>query len=212
MKSCKSNSLLLAFFLFAIFAGQTLSSQDLFPDGTPIPDWFRDINETDISKLGKHYRITDFGVKTDSSLVQTKELQAIIDLAAVKGGVVVIPKGVFLSGALFFKQNTHLYLEDGGVLKGSDDISNFPVIMTRIEGQSVNYFPALVNADGLVGFTISGKGVINGNGLRYWKAFWLRRQWNPDCTNKDEMRPRLVYVSNSKNVQISVVYLKDSPF
>src|SRR5690606_29953727 len=163
-------------------------------------------------KLGKHYKITEFGVKTDSSLVQTKELQAIIDLAAVKGGVVVIPKGVFLSGALFFKKNTHLYLEDGGVLKGSDDISNFPVIMTRIEGQSVNYFPALVNADGLDGFTISGKGVINGNGLRYWKAFWLRRQWNPDCTNKDEMRPRLVYVSNSKNVQISGVHLKDSPF
>lgn len=212
MKSCKSNSLLLALFLFATFAGQTLYSQDLFPDGTPIPDWFRDISETDISKLGKQYKITDFGVKTDSTLIQTKELQAIIDLAAVKGGVVIIPKGVFLSGALFFKQNTHLYLEEGGVLKGSDDISNFPVMMTRIEGQSVNYFPALVNADGLDGFTISGKGVINGNGLRYWKAFWLRRQWNPDCTNKDEMRPRLVYVSNSKNVQISGVHLKDSPF
>ena len=203
---------MLALFLFTLFAGQTLSSQDLFPDGTPIPDWFRDISETDISKFGKQYKVTDFGVKTDSTLIQTKELQAIIDLVAVKGGVVIIPKGVFLSGALFFKQNTHLYLEEGGVLKGSDDISDFPVMMTRIEGQSVNYFPALVNADGLDGFTISGKGVINGNGLRYWKAFWLRRQWNPDCTNKDEMRPRLVYVSNSKNVQISGVHLKDSPF
>ena len=212
MISFKSNSLLLALFLFTIFAGQTLSSQDLFPDGTPIPDWFRDISETDISKFGKQYKVTDFGVKTDSTLIQTKELQAIIDLVAVKGGVVIIPKGVFLSGALFFKQNTHLYLEEGGVLKGSDDISDFPVMMTRVEGQSVNYFPALVNADGLDGFTISGKGVINGNGLRYWKAFWLRRQWNPDCTNKDEMRPRLVYVSNSKNVQISGVHLKDSPF
>src|SRR5690606_10865746 len=122
MISFKSNSLLLALFLFAIFAGQTLSSQDLFPDGTPIPDWFRDISETDISKFGKQYKVTDFGVKTDSTLIQTKELQAIIDLVAVKGGVVIIPKGVFLSGALFFKQNTHLYLEEGGVLKGSDDI------------------------------------------------------------------------------------------
>src|SRR5690606_3525887 len=120
--------------------------------------------------------------------------------------------GVFLTGSLFFKQNTHLYLKKDAVLKGSDDISNFPVMMTRIEGESVEYFPAIINADGVDGFTLTGEGTINGNGLRYWKAFWLRRQWNPDCTNKDEMRPRLVYVSNSKNVQISGVHLKDSPF
>src|SRR5690606_978844 len=169
--------------------------------------------QTELAELGKAYVITDYGVKTDSSLIQTKALQAVIDLAAKQGGgAVVIPKGVFLSGALFFKQNTHLYLSKGAVLKGSDDISDFPVLMTRIEGESVEYFPALVNADGLDGFTLTGEGTINGNGLRYWKAFWLRREWNPDCTNKDEMRPRLVYVSNSKNIQISGVHLKDSPF
>ncbi|MDD3787665.1 MAG: glycosyl hydrolase family 28 protein, partial [Petrimonas sp.] len=72
--------------------------------------------------------------------------------------------------------------------------------------------PALVNADHVDGFTLSGKGTINGNGLRYWKAFWLRRAWNPQCTNKDEMRPRLLYVSNSKNVQISGIKLINSPF
>lgn len=193
--------------------GQLMLAQDVFPDGTPIPDWFRETSQTQLSELGKTYEITDYGVVNDSSLVQTKALQSVIDKAANQGGgVVVIPKGVFLSGALFFKQNTHLYLEQGAVLKGSDDISNFPVMMTRIEGESVKYFPALVNVDGIDGFTLTGKGTINGNGLRYWKAFWLRRQWNPDCTNKDEMRPRLLYVSNSKNIQISGVHLKDSPF
>lgn len=193
--------------------GQLVLAQDVFPDGTLIPDWFRETSQTQLPELGKVYKITDYGVVNDSSLVQTKVLQSVIDKAANQGGgVVVIPKGVFLSGALFFKQNTHLYLEQGAVLKGSDDISNFPVMMTRIEGESVKYFPALVNVDGIDGFTLTGKGTINGNGLRYWKAFWLRRQWNPDCTNKDEMRPRLLYVSNSKNIQISGVHLKDSPF
>lgn len=199
--------------LFLSLGSHCASAQDSFPDGSPIPDWFRETKQTELSELGKAYVITDYGVKTDSNLVQTKALQAVIDLAARQGGgAVVIPKGVFLSGALFFKQGTHLYLKKDAVLKGSDDISDFPVLMTRIEGESVKYFPALVNADGLDGFTLSGEGTINGNGLRYWKAFWLRRQWNPDCTNKDEMRPRLVYVSNSKNVQISGVHLKDSPF
>lgn len=209
MKSILSSLILISI----VLVSNPAKAQDLFPDGTPIPEWFRDTTPTDISTLGKQYTITDYGVSSDSTLVQTKAIQAVIDTAFENGGgVIMIPKGTFLSGALFFKQGTHLYLEQDGVLKGSDDISDFPVLMTRIEGESVDYFPALVNADGINGFTISGKGTLDGNGLRYWKAFWLRRAWNPDCTNKDEMRPRLVYISNCKNVQISDIKLKNSPF
>jgi polygalacturonase len=62
-----------------------------------------------------------------------------------------------LISSVFFKQGTHLYLETGAKLKGSDDINDFPVVTTRMEGQTVKYFPALINADGLDGFTISGK-------------------------------------------------------
>ncbi|HSC55491.1 MAG TPA: glycosyl hydrolase family 28 protein [Phnomibacter sp.] len=187
--------------------------QELFPDGTPIPEWFRKNEATDIRTLGTQYILTKHGVKADSNLVQTEKIQAVIDKAAkAGGGVIVVPKGTFLSGSIFFKPKTHLYIEAGGKLKGSDDISNFPIVMTRIEGQTLKYFAALVNADNLDGFTISGKGTIDGNGLRYWKAFWLRREFNPKCTNMDEMRPRLLYVSNSKNVQVSGVRLINSPF
>lgn len=207
--------ILLSFLPAFTFAAKKVEKpkKDLFPDGTEIPAWFKSNSPVDINTLGKLYPITAHGVQPDSSLIQTKQIQAVIDLAALNGGgVVVIPKGVFLSGALFFKPGTHLHLEEGGVLKGSDDISNFPIVMTRMEGQTLKYFAALVNADKLDGFTISGKGTINGNGLRYWKSFWLRREFNPQCTNMDEMRPRLVYISNSKNVQVSGVTLKDSPF
>ncbi len=201
------------FFLFIFTFSLNLTAQDLFPDGTTIPKWFYENELTDLKALGKQFDITDYGVKNDSTIIQTEKLQAVIDRAhQAGGGVVVIPKGTFLSGSLFFKQGTHLHLKNGGVLKGSDDISNFPLVKTRMEGQTLKYFAALVNADGLDGFTISGEGTINGNGLRYWKAFWLRREFNPDCTNMDEMRPRLVYVSNSKNVQLSGITLKDSPF
>jgi polygalacturonase len=198
---------------FALLVNLSLVAQDLFPDGTPIPEWFRNNSPTDITKLGQRYSITKHGVKGDSNLIQTKAIQAVIDKAAAAGGgVVVIPKGTFLSGALFFKPKTHLHIEEGGKLKGSDDISNFPILMTRMEGQTLKYFAALVNADKVDGFTLSGKGTIDGNGLRYWKAFWLRREFNPKCTNMDEMRPRLLYVSNSKNVQVSDVRLINSPF
>lgn len=199
--------------LTAFMACLTASAQETFPDGTPIPEWFNNDAPTDIQALGKQYVITDYGIVNDSTVLQTGKIQAVIDRAASNGGgVIVIPEGTFLSGALFFKPGTHLHLQENATLKGSDDISNFPVVDTRMEGQSLKYFAALVNADKADGFTISGKGTINGNGLRYWKSFWLRREVNPECTNMDELRPRLIYISNSNDVQLSGVRLVNSPF
>ena len=207
---------MIALICLAGFACTTHGKQktEYFPDGTPIPQWFYETKAPNINRLGSKYVVTDFGVTAnDSNLIQTEQLQQVIDLAAREGGgVIVIPKGTFLSGSLFFKPKTHLYLEKEAVLKGSDDISNFPVVMTRIEGQTLKYFAALVNANEVNGFTISGEGTINGNGERYWKSFWLRRSVIPKCTNMDELRPRLLYVSNSNDVTISGVRLINSPF
>ncbi len=185
---------------------------EFFPDGTEIDEWFYRTEEPYVSDLGKAYLITDYGA-IPSGQINTQSLQSLIDLAYSKGGgVIVVPKGVFYTGALWFKQGVHLYLEEGAVLKGSDDISDYPVCDTRIEGESCKYFPALINADGVDGFTIFGKGIIDGNGEKSWKAFWRRREWNPSCTNKDEQRARLIFISNSKNVLISGLRLQNSQF
>lgn len=184
---------------------------DKWPDGTTMDKWFANTSKVDVSTLGKQYVVTDYGVKADSTIIQTTALQKVIDMAAQEGGgVVVFPDGVYLTGALFFKQGTHLHVK--GKLKGSDRIADFPVMTTRIEGETCKYFAALINADGLDGFTISGTGTIDGNGLAYWQEFWIRRSWNPQCTNKDAQRPRLTYISNSKNVTVQDVHLINSPF
>lgn len=188
-------------------------ASEIFPDGTPIPEWFREHRVVSVKELGKQYCITNYGVQNDSTILQTERIQAVIDKAAQEGGgVICIPKGTFLSGSLFSRPRTHLYLEKGATLKGSDDISHFDVIDTRLEGQNLTYFAALVNVIGVDGFTLSGEGKINGNGLRFWKSFWLRRQVNPQCTNLEELRPRLIYIADSKNVQLSGVRLENSPF
>ncbi|MBR1667638.1 MAG: right-handed parallel beta-helix repeat-containing protein [Bacteroidaceae bacterium] len=185
---------------------------DLWPDGTEIGEWFRQTEPVDVKALGKKYRVTDYGVVNDGKL-HTQEMQALIDkVAADGGGLVVVPEGTYMTGALFFKQGVHLHIYDGGTLMGSSDPSDYPILKTRMEGETCLYYAALINADGLDGFTISGKGTIDGNGFTYWKHFWERRSWNPRCTNKDEQRPRLVYVSNSKNVQIEGVKLQNSAF
>lgn len=166
-----------AFLIVATCCSLQLFSQEKFPDGKIIPDWFYKNEKTDINGLGKSLLITDYGVVNDSTLLQTEKIQAVIDLASNNGGgVIVIPEGTYLSGALFFKPGTHLHLEEKAILKGSDDISNFPVIETRMEGQNLKYFSALINVDKVDGFTLSGKGKVDGNGERYWKSFWLRRR------------------------------------
>lgn len=187
--------------------------KQLWPDGTEMSPWFADTASVDMNRLGRRYVVTDYGVAADSTRVQTRALQQVIDRCAGEGGgVVVIPKGTFVSGSLYFRQGTHLLVEQGGRLKGSDRIEDFDIKTTRIEGETCAYYTALVNADSLNGFVIGGQGTIDGNGHHYWRQFWLRRQWNPQCTNKDEQRPRLVYISRSSNVTVQDVNLTNSPF
>lgn len=192
---------------------------DCWPDGTPMDVWFSQERTVALEELGTPLRLTDYAVKLDSTRVQTREIQAVIDSAARlsnnmggKACVVVVPRGTFLTGALFLHKGVNLWLEEGARLKGSDEIADFPILETRIEGQSCKYFAALLNADGIEKLTIAGHGTIDGNGLRYWRAFWLRRSWNPDCTNKDEQRPRLVYLSHCKDLTVQGITLQNSPF
>ncbi len=186
---------------------------ETWPNGEKMDTWFADTTKVDVNTLGKQYVLTDYGVRQGTTDIQTEQIQAVIDRAAENGGgVIVVPKGTFFSGNLFFKQGTHLYLKEGAVLKGSERIRDFEIRETRIEGQTCKYFTALINADGVDGFTIAGKGTIDGNGTAYWEEFWIRRQWNRECTNKDAQRPRLTYISNSKNVTIQDVRLINSPF
>ena len=108
--------------LVLILCCTQMVAQEVFPDGKAIPEWFRENKEVNVNALGKKYSITDYGVANDSTVVQTKKIQEVIDLAARNGGgVIVIPKGTFLSGSLFFKNNTHLHLEEDAVLKGRTD-------------------------------------------------------------------------------------------
>lgn len=119
---------------FALTFGNVVKADNgRFPNGEPVAEWFNDTSRVDVDTLGAKYVLTDYGVKADSTLLQTEAIQRVIDLAAAQGGgVVVVPKGTFLSGSLFFRQGTHLHLRDGAVLKGIDAIKYYPLVNTRM--------------------------------------------------------------------------------
>ncbi len=83
-------------------------------------------------KPPKRFVISDFGAVADAKTVNTKAIQAAIDkCAASGGGVVIVPKGTFLSGAIFLKQGVNLNVEKDGVLKGTTNIDDYPADSTR---------------------------------------------------------------------------------
>ncbi|MDF7815053.1 glycosyl hydrolase family 28 protein [Hymenobacter sp. YC55] len=165
----------------------------------------------------KDYVITQFGAGTDSTKLNTEAIQRTIDQATANGGgTVVIPKGVFLSGALFFKPNTQLRLQEGAKLKGSDNIADYPLVPSRMEGQKLDYYAALVNAYQVNNFRVTGPGTIDGNGLRFWKGFWAHRdsmqKIGKSSTNLEVHRPRLLFIWGCNNVTIEKVKLHNAGF
>lgn len=169
------------------------------------------------SPIPQRYVITEHGVAADSTLVQTAAIQRVIDVAsATGGGEIVIPRGTFMSGALFFKPGTRLILDEGAVIKGSDNIDDYPAMPSRMEGRSIWYHPALINAYFADGFEIEGPGTIDGNGYRFWREFRDNvskaesegRTW----TNLEVRRPRLLFVWGCDNVRVSGVRMINSAF
>ncbi len=165
----------------------------------------------------QEYDIAKYGVNNDSNRLNTLAIQNIIDKAEANGGgTIVIPQGVFLTGALFFKPKTKLHLLEGAVLKGSDDISNYPLIPSRMEGRSIYYYAALINAYHVDSFSIAGPGTINGNGLHYWEYFWAYRdsvkKTGRSATNLEVHRPRLLFIWGCNNVSLQNVKLHNAGF
>lgn len=149
-------------------AEENATNANQFPDGTEIDSWFKNIETPSLSSLGKKIVVSNLVPNNSSDDVvaqNTKNIQQAIDDASSKdGGVIYISGNTYYSGALFFKPKVNLYIEEGATLKGTDEISFYPVQETRIEGQTCQYYSAFINADKCDNFTIAGKGEIDGNG------------------------------------------------
>lgn len=157
----------------------------------------------------RRFIVTDYGAVANGLTVNTKAIQATIaQCASAGGGVVVIPKGTFLSGAIFLKQGVDLLVEKDGVLKGTTNLDDYPQIWTRWEGTEELWTSALVNAEGLTDFEISGEGTIDGSGEEWVKNSAALRS---AATAQGGLaaapaalrgRPRLIGIQNAKRVRI----------
>jgi exo-poly-alpha-galacturonosidase len=160
---------------------------------------------------GKVLNIIDFGAKADTAINNTIAIQAAIN-ACTAGGTVYIPAGTFKSGALFLKSDMTLYIEKGGVLKGSTKVGDYmPMIYNRFEGWELNTYASLLNAgklsrDGgyvVKNLRITGEGTISGGGRRLGDAMIK--------ANGMRSRGRLICLMNCQNVSISKLTITEPP-
>ena len=162
---------------------------------------------------GKVFNVLDYGAKPDSGKLNTQPIQKAIDACSV-GGTVYIPSGTFVSGALFLKSNMTLFIEKGGVLKGSLHTEDYlPMIETRFEGWEFQSYASLITAGKLdskglynvKNLSIRGEGKISGGGALLGKSMTDKN------VNGARGRGRLICLMNCQNVNIQGLTIEESP-
>lgn len=118
------------------------------------------------------YLITDFGAVGDGKTLNTQAINKAIDLCSNHGGgIVLVPKGVFLTGAVHLKNNVNLHLTAHATLKFSTNPADYlPLVHTRWEGNEVMNYSPLIYANGQSNIAITGKGTLDGSGSN--QAWW----------------------------------------
>jgi exo-poly-alpha-galacturonosidase len=116
------------------------------------------------------FDVTAFGAAGDGVTVNTAAIQAAID-ACTRGGEVLIPAGVFVSGAIFLHSDMTLKVAAGATLLGSANAADYPYNFLLYDYSTDPRFYSLINAHTydfgtLRNIRIVGPGTIDGNG---WK-------------------------------------------
>lgn len=139
----------------------------------------------------KNYTITEFGALGNGVFDCTDAIkQAIEKCNSEGGGKVIVPVGVFLTGAIHLKSNVNLYISEGATLLFSTDKTKFlPVVHTRFEGmECMNYSP-FIYAYQQENIAVTGSGTINGQGEGWWswKGKWsgsVKEGWKEGMNNQ----------------------------
>jgi polygalacturonase len=168
--------------------------------------------------FGRSFSVRDFGAKGDGTTLDTHAIQAALDAAAkAPGSTVMVPPGTYLSGSIFVKSHTTLALEAGATLLGSQHLSDYPVLPTRVAGIEMKWPAALVNVYQQEDVKIQGPGLIDGDGKVWWDGYWaLRRQYDSKglrwAADYDDQRPRLIQIYKSTHVDLGNITLHRSGF
>jgi polygalacturonase len=161
--------------------------------------------------------VRDFGAAGDGQQDDTEYIQAAI-MACPDESRVLIPKGEYRIRSLFLKSRLRLELAEGAVLKADTERSHYPVfpaviesydetdeyILGTWEGNPLPMFAGIITGIDVDGVLLYGKGIIDGCAS---KENW----WQNPKVMRTAFRPRLFFLSHSRNVTVQGLTFRNSP-
>jgi polygalacturonase len=169
----------------------------------------------------------------------TQAIQNAIEKASKNGGgTIFFPAGEYLTGALTLRSNITIHLDSGALLKFSENFDDFlPYVEMRYEGIVMKSFQPLFYAKDVQNITITGRGVIDGQGKAWWNEVYrietakeplpptkYQTMWEEQnkglytepyykrTVDKKFFRPSFFQAYNCKNILIEGVTFQNSPF
>ena len=150
------------------------------------------------------FNIREFGAAGNGVDPDTGPIQAAIDAAGEKGGTVLVPAGIYLTGSLDMRSHVELHLETGAVLLGSTRISDYRPHKPALPSYNDLFLRySLLYGENLENISVTGGGTIDGQG----GAFRITTNKKPD-RYKD--RPFILRFVACKDVRVEGVRMRNS--
>ncbi len=181
----------------------------------------------------KRFLITDFGAILGNQSSTTNAITKAIDEAnKIGGGIVVIPKGEWLTGKIHFKSNVNLHLDKDAILLFSDNpIDYLPAVQTTWEGMECFNYSPLIYAFECKNIAITGEGQVKAK-MDVWEKWFSRPKAHMDgladlyhmaaknvpvekrqmAKNDINMRPQFIQFNRCENILLKGISIENSPF
>ncbi|MDI3320994.1 glycoside hydrolase family 28 protein [Pinibacter soli] len=217
---------------FMLSFGQSGASIEIRQLNIKAPFTMPAIDVPDFSKCPR-FNITSFGAVPGDKNATFRAIAKAIDTAnKIGGGVVIIPKGLWLTAQLHFKSNVELHLEKDAVLEFSERPEDYlPAVSSSWEGMECYNFSPLIYAYKCKNVAITGQGELKAR-MDVWKQWFARPNahmeslkrlynmaWNNVPVEKREMtddsahlRPQFIQFNRCENVLLEGVKITNSPF
>ncbi len=181
----------------------------------------------------KEFNIIKYGAISDGKTLCTKAFKKAIEACnKAGGGVVIVPEGEFLTGAIHLKSNVNLHVSKNAVLKFSINPKDYlPVVQARWEGVDLMNYSPLIYAYGQENIAVTGDGILDGQASNEnwwkWKKLGNDKESRPRLMQLNDdnvpvqkrifgegyyLRPTFIEFYKCKNILIENATLKDSPF
>lgn len=167
----------------------------------------------------KDVDVREFGAKGDGATFDTDAVQSAIDAcSAAGGGRVTLAGGTFLVKPILLKSGVDLHLDVTARLLGSPDWKDYPNRGTfrHVDSKCLPRArdAALIAADEQERIAISGRGVIDANGMsfvRFVKGSENKKWQYERIGGFDQSPPRVVFFTGCRDVTVTDVTMTNQP-